>query len=98
MIRLRVFTPLPKMLGLAEGYSNVALELPVEPDTNLWSLFSQLSNQYPAFGGLLNSPVSGDLQGVIVVVNNKLIPVSEYHQTLIQDSAEVSLIPPYAGG
>lgn len=86
------------MLGLAKTYSSTVLELPVEPDTNLRNLFSQLSIQYPAFEALLDPKPSGALWGIIVTVNGELVPISEYHQTVLRDSTEVSLFPPYLGG
>jgi len=98
MIRVHVFPPLPKMLGLAKAYKRMVLELPVEPDASLQTLFRQLSTQYPAFG-VLSDPKPGDkLRGILVIVNGKHVPESEYHQTPLRDGAEVSLLPPYGGG
>jgi|GEM_PF-6742254 len=45
MIRMHVFAPLPKMPGLAKAYKGMVLEQPVEPDTSLRTLFSELSTR-----------------------------------------------------
>ena len=98
MIRIRMLAPLPKILGLAETNSSTVLELPVGPEASLQTLFSRLSTQYPAFGALIDPNHSGELQGIIVAVNRKHVPKSEYSQTLLQEGSEVSLFPPYGGG
>ena len=98
MIRLHVFSPLPKMLGVTDDLKTTTLELPVEPQTTLRGLFGQLANRYPSFESLSNPKAGDKLSAVIVSMDGKVVPVADQATAVIPPEAEISLMPPYAGG
>ena len=86
------------MLGLGETNSAFTLEVDVEPNASLVSLFCQLAARHTAFEAWVD-PRPGDmLQSVLISVDGRLVARADHDSTPLRDGAEVRMFPPYSGG
>ena len=98
MVRIHVYPPISKMLGLVNGISKVTQEVNTEPNHSLRDLFEHLAVEYSGFLELADDEHGKLLSGVWIIVDGKMIVGEKRMETLLRDNAEVLLMPSYRGG
>lgn len=78
---------------------NRTLRRKVKPGTTIYTLFTELANQYPEFRKNIFDPNTGRLNDqVMVIINSRLIQSTDMKDVEVQDKDNIILSPVLVGG
>jgi molybdopterin converting factor small subunit len=98
-VTIRILSPLSMRLGLADGPRPVTLEEELEPGATGLQLLRRLAERYPAIAGMvLDADLTSILPTVIVTVDKRRIGGQRDLHRVLEDRAQILIMPPMAGG
>lgn len=98
-VTVRILPPLSMRLGLADGPRPATLDEELEPGDTALRLLRRLAKRCPGIAGtVLDAGLTSILPSVIVTVDKRRIAGQRDLHKVLEDQAQVLIMPPMAGG
>ena len=99
MIKIKMVSPIPNMLGLSDNMHTLKADIAFQPGMTVGDIMESFAEKNEAFKKIWRQRVCAALEKCLFAVNGSAVHLTENKWDIkLEDNIELRIFMPYAGG